>query len=1628
MRHWKGLGIWTLALLMLHLLHAPASRAGSPFYLTVERGFSTAERPTVRLDYSDGSQPLVLRVLRPASLEGFLEGQLNISRSYEAPTTALNPGHFLAKGLNRVSSPLRGLRDLLSPGFRAKFADTPLSHAIVDTSQREIAAVPEAVIHSPPKGFSLVREVVVDLQYGGESAHDLGWWFAASAWREDRYKVRRIPLDPLPDGIYLLQGVQGKAEAQCLMQVSSLALQVKQSSRQLVVRVIDRQQRPVAGATVSVRDGRGRWYDLPANTDAAGELLFDNPDGVLDGKLLVRAHTADGRRALADTDFLPSVSDADAVYILTDRPIFKPGESFQFKGLVRAQEQGRLRVPAPPGDGRAHIRLIRADGADMGLSAEAALTEFGSFSGSLTLDDAQAPGLYRLVARLGDTPYGGELRVRDYVKPSFYLELIERSPAVVPGERFSLRFRARRYSGGAPPEAKFEVFLYRKQFEAPDWVAEAGAGLEAGGDYHGEVRSASALAEPRRIFSSVEARLAAAGENVPVNTWDGAPLLESDGQAAFAFDVPAAEPGPPREWIYTLMVRVMDRAGAMAVLTEPIYATLAEAQPAVRFSRTVAPVGAEDVEAALRSTYPDGQPAPRASGMLEVTLERAGATAGEVVRLPFTTDARGLGRVALPAVKEPGRVSAVASLERIDNRPIRRVSRSRPALLVVGGSNGEALSPGTELDLMTEREVLSPGERVRLLALLPAGWGDAEKGTLWQTIAGERIHATRAFQINGRSAWFEVEARPEYGTGFYHSLSVPLPGGKYAEKTLGFRIVPGEQRLNVAISPERREAEPLMPLRIELAVSDAQGRPCPDTELAVMVVDRAVYALQPEIRPGILDFFYPLPRLNVATFFSDELQGYGYADLLKTPNFSLGALKSQSRLAKRAMRDTAGWFPHVVTDVGGRATITVDMPANVTEWLVTAVAADKSGRMGESTARLRTVVDVSREALAPQFLRQGEEAALQIRTSNHLERELRINSRLETDPGLRLVDGPAVLEAAVAGRGEHLWPLRLVTEAAAGTALLTVASRSEAGVRLGGPESFEIPLKPAALNQVFSARQEGERLRLSLPDSAAVREARIEVSSGLLGAALGAAATLVAYPYGCTEQLVHATVPNLVLMDLVRRAGIAPQGLGPLAEPLTRAERNAAVGIQRVIRNQKSGGGFGLWPGDADASLPVTLTALHALKFAAELKIESAQPALTKGLEWLAQVKPVEALAPAGHPLHGYELARWAASGCWTQPWEQQIAFVQGVLRAEEAPARDLSHALRIVVEFQDQPWNRFNRGFDTLPLRQELVRRLQRALAQFDMARYGRQAAGEAERVQDPGFGLLAPSVVAAGMGLLAELDALPPELERRLGAMLLAGRRNGCWVSTFDSAQVIFALRPLLSREAKAAAEGGGGRRRVIARSADGRELGELARVPGGYVGIFPDPGGPQQLETIRLEGLEERESAQARVTADVPFAAVVPRSQGLIVERELLRLTGSGTEPLDAQAALALGDTLVSLVRVRRDPAFQGQTVPGHFIVVEDGVPSLARPVEEDRRALADAGIQPPQENTGAGLRETQRHPDRTLRVARLLPGGELRIAQAWQAAFAGRATIPPARAFEMYDESCQGNSAAQAIRVE
>ncbi len=1078
------------------------------------------------------------------------------------------------------------------------------------------------------------------------------------------------------------------------------------------------------------------------------------------------------------------------------------------------------------------------------------------------------------------------------------------------------------------------------------------------------------------------------------------------------------------------MVRAQDQSGGMAILSDNIYATLAEAQAAITFNKTVVGVGEQGLQLMLQASYPDGKPAPKAGGVVDVMLEQPGSGQRSLVKLPFNSDEQGRQQLALPVQQAFGRLTAVAKLETLDGRSLQHPASSQAASLIVAGNNAEAVVDNAELELYTPSTVLSPGEQAKVFALLPKGWGQQESGPIWETVAGERIFDNRSTQVKGRSRWFEVTAKPEYGTGFYHTVTVPTAGGKYKEQTLGFRIVPWEKRLQIAIQPEKAETEPLKPTKIRLEIKRADGSPAANTELAVSIVDRAVYAVQAEFRPGVFDFFYPLQRNNLASFYSDDLQGYGYADLLRKPNFALSALKSQSKLAKKAMRDTAGWFPQVITDAKGVATVSVDMPANITEWLVTVVAADKEGRLGETTGQFRSVTDVAVDMVGPQFLRSGDEVDLAVKLTNFLNTPVKVAGNIKLPDSLPLLSGALASQTELAAKSEALLPLRLSAADQPGAPTVQVGLTAPSPVRVGGVEEFEIPLKAAAMPQVFSSSTGvDQHLYFDPPVQAIPRKLTVRVNSGLLGAALQAASMLVQYPYGCTEQLAHSTIPNLVLLDLIERAGIKPAQLGPLASTLQRAKQNAALGLRKLIANQKADGGFSLWPNEPAASLPVTLIAMQALSYANELKLEGIESAYNKAQQWLSNQVPADPPAPGAPAADGFVLGGFAGLDMYNMPWQQQADFVKSLSTNSQAKPEDLIAGLRIVLQYQPQNYHSFNQQFtDLAKVRSDLTQRLQLAMETL--------AAGPADAYQvdqtapaynQLGFGFGLPSLASAGLGVLHEADALKPALESQLKALLLHSQKNGYWLSTYDTAQVIFNSRFLLSKEAEAAGKAKAQGRVLSVSSKNGTALGSLTPIPGGYLGEFSHFSEQPDLSDLTLPDLKADEVAGASLSVDTPYAAVSAQASGLQIDRRFRKITSSGSDIIDFSQNLHPGDVIVSEIHITRTPDANRPAQGSEYVVIEDGVPALAEALENDQTYLADAKIQAKQDDYWSNIKETQHYPDRTVRVAKLLPGGEFRLYQVWRVARSGSAAIPPATAFDMYNEAVQGNSLAARVNV-
>jgi uncharacterized protein YfaS (alpha-2-macroglobulin family) len=837
---------------------------------------------------------------------------------------------------------------------------------------------------------------------------------------------------------------------------------------------------------------------------------------------------------------------------------------------------------------------------------------------------------------------------------------------------------------------------------------------------------------------------------------------------------------------------------------------------------------------------------------------------------------------------------------------------------------------------------------------------------------------------------------------------------------MAFRIIPNQQRLSIDVHPERDVGEPMKPFTVRASVKRFDGTPARGIEVSLAVVDRAVYAVQPDFRPGIFDFFFPLPRLNLMTFYSDELQGYGYADKIRKPNFSLSAIKSQAKLSKRSVRDTAGWFPHLVTDENGIVSATVDMPSNLTEWAVTAVAVGTEGECGEGYGRFRTAVDVEIEPRTPQFLRRGDDVVVPVAVRNQTDREitLDISGHLEKQGATdRVIEEKGVTVPAhdVISR-----TVQVPTQGVTDSVLMNFTATAPAGVKAGGAREFEIPVRGSDMESFVSvASRDTASVGFPMTEKSVARELSLVATRGALGVALSRTRELLSYPYGCAEQLAHSTYPNIVLLELSKAVPDLESRMSDLSRLVARARENVSSGVQKLLAYQKPDGGFSLWPTDPVSSPSITLMVHEVLSQASQLEVEQARAPLMKSSSWFDTQSGKVQWAP-------WQLVKVAQYDSGPTATSAQASFVVSVSNKASPTLAELVYALGLLQHYKGMSWHGFSKE---VPQADRIKASMERSLVAFlgTHALEGIALRPEEFSAEALGFSPSRSVLIGDTILVLRKMKVPPLALIKKLERRLLDDIGEGRLWSPLDAALVINALKPSILADLQEHAESRPSS--VEVRDAQGSVIGVAQPIAAGFSARFDAESlKGKDLSQVTVGAPPADLTVVGDLTLSTPYAEISPRETGVSIARTLLRIKPLGTEVVSAGTTLTIGDVVVSKLEVSR-PEREGwwsSRSPSDWFVVQDGIPSVAEGIDDDKTFLADANLVPPNSTWWSEVKETLRYPERTERVIRLGAGGTMTSYSVWRIAYEGGAVIPPARVFNMYLKGQEGNTASVRVR--
>ncbi|MRX51850.1 alpha-2-macroglobulin [Paracoccus sp. S-4012] len=445
----------------------------------------------------------------------------------------------------------------------------------------------------------------------------------------------------------------------------------------------------------------------------------------------------------------------------------------------------------------------------------------------------------------------------------------------------------------------------------------------------------------------------------------------------------------------------------------------------------------------------------------------------------------------------------------------------------------------------------------------------AAEGVATVAVLSNRVHSLTTVALTEGLNTVTLPVTNDWGTGVYVAVTAIRPLGLDPAplRALGIAhaaVDPGNRRLTTSlIAPA--ETAPRQTATVRLMVAGAA--PGDTVRATVAAVDQGILNLTGFTAPEPAGWYFGQRRLGVAL---RDL----YGRLILPSGARDGAIRtggdamSARSLAPPPTEALMAWFSGPVTvGADGMAELSVPLPDFNGEVKLMAVAWTARG-IGEAEATMLVRDPVVMTVTAPAFLAPGDTAEAQVALTHVAgpSGAVALGAEVTNGPALAL-DGlpPEVTLAA----GERVTTgLMLAAPEGEGTTNLTLTATLPDGRQV--TKDLTIPilrLDPAITRATRITLAPGASALLDPATLGAFRPGTgtATLTTGAFAQLdVGAALTrLATYPYGCTEQIAAAALPQLYVAGLVPGA---PEAARPMADA-----------IAEILTRQTSEGSFGLW-------------------------------------------------------------------------------------------------------------------------------------------------------------------------------------------------------------------------------------------------------------------------------------------------------------------------------------------------------------------------------------------------------------------------------------------------------------------
>ncbi len=1025
-----------------------------------------------------------------------------------------------------------------------------------------------------------------------------------------------LPIDNLKPGLYAVEATDGKYRAYTIVVVSQMLLVTKTAPGQVVAFTVDRKTgAAIPGAKITVWGKKDRLASFTTGPDGSGEAAVHVPsthspsrDGDEEG-----APDTDAGDSGFSSNFILALHGDDvaivapyslnlssnpyrdwAGYVYTDRPVYRPGHTVQFKAILRKRSGEQLVLPT---ERQVQLTITDANQNPI-LKKTCTLSPFGSINGSLELPATAALGYYTISASINGSHINGNFEVQEYKKPEYFVKVTPARLRVLQGDTVQATIEARYYFGEPVANANVTYVVHTERA----WLWGDDEDAEQSDD---------------------------SGDNT--DNFYGEQVLEEQGKldanGRLVVSIPTSMNDNHRFDInYRIEARVTDAANREVAGHNAVLATYGSLRLSSSTSSYLYHVG-DTIPVVVQALDYDKHPHTAA---LKVQLLHHNGSYGSSSSTLYTgtaqTGSDGYARFNVPATGQGS-----ATLRVTTTTPEGREVEATDWFYIVAPGDHSWADEDSEanqrqLQIVADKPTYKVGDIAHIVIM-----GGVPNATIFVTAEGHTVTSRRLIQSQGENASVDfpitTQSQPNFTVGAFL-----VNDDHFYTGNKSLKVPPVERTLKIDVAPSKPQFQPGESATYNVQVHDAAGHPV-RAELSLGVVDDAIYAVRPESSGNIVSAFYSNRYGEVQT---DQSFTFFFQGQAGTRNLHLAGLHKPAThraLAqvkasdfvqpkiRKAFPDTTFWAPEIHTDDAGRATVHLAFPDSLTTWRATVRAITADTRAGAAVNKVLVRKNLMVRIAAPRFFRQGDEITISTIVHNYLDSAKLVRMSLDVT-GLDLISG-ATQQLNVPQRAEAAINWRLRTRPGQSTAtLLAKALTNEESDAM----EISLPIVPFGVKQsvaasgsiVDSTARNSAALNFPSGIDATSRGLDLELTPSIAGAIFDGLEYLTSFPYGCTEQTMSSFLPNVVVASTLRELKV-PSNIDP-----ARLKRQVDAGFDRLYGFQHPDGGWGWWKDD-DSMVFMTAYVISGMAQAQSAGFEVKPAAFQNGQRYLRK-------ALADHP------------------------------------------------------------------------------------------------------------------------------------------------------------------------------------------------------------------------------------------------------------------------------------------------------------------------------------------------------------------------------------------------------------